>query len=89
MKKHLSRILAAALALCFCFALSGCDILVPITGEYRILSINDIGPKRFFAEDSAEGAAFIEMLGFSDDEFEYTGPENEIITITLEKDGTG
>lgn len=89
MKKHLFRIIAAALALAVCFALSGCDLLVPVTGEYRILSVNDIGVNRFFAEDSVEGAAFIEMLGFADDEFEYTGPKNEIVTITLEKDGTG
>ena len=88
MKKHLLRIIAAALAVALILALPGCSLLVPVTGEYRILSVNDIGVNRFFADDSVEGAAFIEALGFGEDTG-FAGPVNEIITIGLESGGTG
>ena len=88
MKKHSLRIIAAALAVALILALPGCDLLVPVTGEYRILSVNDIGVNRFFAEGSAEGAAFIESLGFGE-ETGFDGPANEIMTIGLESGGTG
>ena len=41
-----------------------------------------------FADDSEEGAAFIESLGFGE-ETGFSGPANEIMTIGLESDGTG
>ena len=88
MKKHLLRIIAAALAVALILALPGCSLLVPVTGEYSILSVNDIGVNRFFAEGSAEGAAFIESLGFGE-ETGFDGPANEIMTIGLESGGTG
>ncbi|MBQ3939259.1 MAG: hypothetical protein II724_07930 [Clostridia bacterium] len=88
MKKHLLRIIAAALAVALILALPGCDLLVPVTGEYRILSVNDVGVNRFFADDSVEGAAFIESLGFGEDTG-FAGPVNEIMTIGLESGGTG
>ncbi len=85
MKKTLARLFAAALALAMLIAASGCSFLVPLTGEYRILSINSMGPKRFLESDEAE--MLLAQLGAQED-FVYDGPANELMTVALEEGGT-